>query len=222
MLVAGALILGLVACGKNNPGGGGGNGNGGNGDNGTTVTPVLTDAYNPDPSATESTDPRVPYKGDWVWVAKLPDGSYQQGVMTISERGQPTDQAKNGGFGSNSTCANDTCTTPTNETFAVVLSQVTNSGAQLRAILGSRLTMTDSDNKVTLNAKGRPVMSGAGTWEPTSQTAKVAFVQVDTNPDKSYGTVLSDVFTQAKTAADQVTAQRVQSLPSLDLDSILK
>lgn len=211
VLIAGALVLGLAACGKKE-----------------TVTPnpnpVVEGAYNPDASATESMDPRVPYVGDWAWVAKLPDNSYRQGTLTIDERGTPNDSAKNGGVGENAVCADDTCATPSGSDFAVILTQVTNSGPQLAAFLGdsagdsNRLTVTDSDGKVTLNTQGRPVISGNGRWAET-QDARVAFVQVDATPD---GTVLPDAFVQARAAADAVTAQRVQALPALDLDSVLK
>ncbi|MEF2280146.1 hypothetical protein V3W47_17780 [Deinococcus sp. YIM 134068] len=209
ILIAGALILGLTAC---------------NRDDTTTPTPVVEGAYNPDASATEDADKtRVPYVGDWVWAAKLPDNSYKLGTLSITTRGDETDEAKNGGLGTNALCADDTCATPSGSDFGLLLSAVSNGEAQLVAILGestgngNRLVITDSDDRVTLNAQGRPTVSGSGTWQ-NAQVARAAFVQVDATPD---GTVLPEAFVQARAAADAVTLQRL-SLPTLDLDAILK
>lgn len=210
ILVASALILGLAAC---------------NRDKATTVTPVNPNAYNPDASATESTDTRIPYQGDWVWAAKLTDGSYRLGVMGIATRGTPNATAKNGGVGSNALCADATCTSVGTPNFAVVLTEIVNGEATLTAFLGSQLNMTDSDAKVTLNAQGRAVISGTGTLADNGQTARVAFVQVnaDANTEGTLDVVVtSELITQAKAAADAVTLQRVQVRPPLDLKTILK
>lgn len=210
LLVASALMLGLAAC---------------NRDSVTTVTPVNPNAYNPDASATESTDTRIPYQGDWVWAAKLADGTYRLGVTSISTRGTPNETAKNGGVGNNALCADATCTGVGASNFAVILTEIINGEAELAAFLGSQLSMTDSDAKVTLNAQGRAVISGTGTLEDNGQTARVAFVQVNADANTA-GTldvaVTTDIITQAKAAADAVTLQSVRSLPTLNLDSILK
>lgn len=214
ILVAGALILSLAACGGNNAGGGGG-----------TVDPVLPNAYNPDASATESTDPRIPYQGDWVWAARLSNGSYQVGVLSIATRGQPTNEAKNGGVGANAQCSDDTCTTKSAATFGLILSEISEGQAQLGVIFGNRLSFTDSDGKVTLNAQGRPVISGAGQLANDAGAVRVALVQVnaDANTEGNLDvTVPAGLFDQARAAADAVTAQAVRPLPSIDVAPILR
>ncbi|WP_216318478.1 hypothetical protein [Deinococcus aestuarii] len=217
MLVAGALILGLVACGGNKVGGGGG----------STTYP-----YNPDASATESTDTRTPYRGDWVWTAKLPDGSYTSGVLVISERGQSAAAAKNGGAGQNAPCADAGCTSINVNAFdfGLIYSQVASSGPQLVALLGdpaseaNRVEMIDTDGKVSTNAQGRAVLSGAG--KAGTQAARVAFVQI--NSDANVGgridaVVTPELLAEVKAAADAVAAQSLQALPSsLDGKSMLK
>lgn len=235
ILVVGALILGLVACGRDTAGGStdGSGGSGGTGGSGGS-TGGTSYPYNPDASSTEASDTRIPYRGDWVWAAKLSDGSYKLGVLVISGRGEATQSAKNGGTGQNAPCADANCTSinTADYSYGLIYTQVPTAGApQLTVLLGdpasttnSRLAMVDTDGKVTTNAEGNAVVSGAGKWAGT-QDARVALVQI--NSDENVGgridaTVSATLLAQVKAAADGVAAQRVQALPSLDGKSMLK
>lgn len=244
ILILGALVLGLVACGGTSTPGNSGSGStggstGGNtgGSTGGGSTGSATYPYNPDASATEATDTRIPYRGDWIWAAKLSDGSYKLGVLVVSTRGKEQTYAKNGGTGLNAPCTDETCTNIDvgSYSFGLLYTQLSDSGQpqpKLAALLGdpastttSRVSMVDSDGKVATNAEGHAVVSGRGT--AGMQAAGVAFVQINSDENKEGVidvTVLADAVAQAKAAADQVPAPaaQAQALPRLDGKSMLR
>ncbi|WP_146009490.1 hypothetical protein [Deinococcus planocerae] len=217
-----ALGLGLVACGPSQ----------------TKVDPPPsgTYPYNPAPSLEESTDTRVPYLGDWAFVVRLPDGSERLGVVSIKDRGAPTDRAKNGGVGLGYLCRDDTCAVQYDASYGVINTYTGNGAAQLGAVYvdqnsttkppTNRLAIIDSDSKVSLNAQNNPVIAGPGTWVEVTgqpgQTVRAAFVQMDSTPgDDIFGVPRTAAFAQAREAAAAVTVQQVSPQSLLRLPTVV-
>ena len=67
--------------------------------------PPATYPYNPNASAVESTDPRIPYAGEWVWVAAFEDNTVTFGKMDVDERDKPGEGFTNIGVAWNVLCA---------------------------------------------------------------------------------------------------------------------
>ncbi|BDP44140.1 hypothetical protein DAETH_41090 (plasmid) [Deinococcus aetherius] len=189
VLLLGTLLLGLTAC-----GGGGG-----------TVTPDTSYPYNPSASVTQSSDARVPYRGDWVFVAKLADGSQRYGLASITTKYSDND-LKNAGGGFMSWCVQLDCKQYDEQGNGLIGSASISGSVQLvigmvpKGTKTTRFEMADVDGRVE-KEQDHATIKGQGSWVDAAgnaQTAVFAFVQVSTE---------SKLGTQAARAQAMLTAQ---------------
>ncbi|WP_216320670.1 hypothetical protein [Deinococcus aestuarii] len=190
----GALLLGLTACG----GGGGGGG---------TVTPDTSYPYNPDASVTQSSDARIPYRGDWVFVAVLADGSKRYGVASITTKYSDA-SIKNAGGGFMAWCVQSDCAKDDEQGTGLIGSASASGTAQLtigmvpEGSTSTRFWMIDTNGRVE-KTNNQATISGQGSWigaAGTGQAATFAFVQVNT---------------ESKLGTQQVKAQALQTAQAL-------
>ncbi|ADV68794.1 hypothetical protein [Deinococcus maricopensis] len=133
--------------------------------------PAATYPYNPSASAQESADPRIPYAGEWVWLAVFKDGTTQYGKMNVDERFAPVDKFTNIGSAWNVLCVDaDTCpTTPYGQDEAIIATY-TDAGKSFLAVTGyaaasdsPQFGIFDEDGVVTVE-DGHAWIEGTGVW----------------------------------------------------------
>lgn len=172
ILLLGSLLLGLTAC-----GGGGGT---------VTPEPDTSYPYNPNASAVQSSDARIPYRGDWVFAAILADGGERSGVVGITTK-YSDDNLKNAGGGFMAWCYKAGCSPDDEQGTGLIGSVKTSAGAALSIGMVPeksntvRFVMIDDDGLVG-TTEGRATISGQGLWTSTEgvdQAAVFAFVQVN-------------------------------------------
>ncbi len=165
----------LAACGSTSPG---------------THTPTPpASPFNPNASTVQSSDPRVPYSGDWVWAVVFPDDSSYTGVISITQKGNSTANFVNPGIGAAAVCNDATC--PVVDDLAVVGSLVSTvdgtaslTVAQATQAGSVRWFGLDDDGVVGTEFEGKPTLTGGALWDPSSDhavEAAFAMAQVSTN-----------------------------------------
>lgn len=163
--------------------------------------------YNPDVNATEQNDARIPYRGDWAYVALLADGTRRTGVASILTRFSGSGLVNAGG-GVAAWCLTAGCATSDEQ--GTVLFGTTGAGAEAALSIGmvprnqsfTRFVMSDADGVVSLK-DGKATISGAGSWrdaEGIDQDATFGFVQVNSK---------SALSTQTVTLTEQKLAEQV-------------
>lgn len=171
LLLLGVASLSMVACGNSNP------------------TPAPVYPYNPNANGVQQTDARVPYRGDWVFVAQLPNNQMRYGVASMSVKYSDANivNASGGAF---AWCVSTDCKTNDEQGAGIVGTTKTTSGNYLTAGMvptgktAPRFVMADNNGLVEV-VDGKPSIAGAGIWTDDAgvdQQAVFAFVQVKTDP----------------------------------------
>lgn len=192
VFLLGALLLGLTACG----GGGGGT---------VTPTPDASYPYNPSASMTPSSDARVPYRGDWVFVANLDDGSKRYGVVSVTDK-YSDDNFKNAGGGFVAWCVKSDCQQDDEQGTGLIGSATI--GGKVELTVGMvpenstavRFLMADDDGVVGAGTSGATI-SGQGSWmvgTSEEHAAVFAFVQINTKSQLATQQVKARAFAAAQ------------------------
>lgn len=164
-------------------------------------TPAASYPYNPDASAVQSGDARVPYYGEWVWVVTFSNQSTFNGKMGVSVRERESASFKNGGVGVSQRCLAglDACQYADNR-GSINTYLASGGGAYLSAdyydTTADELKWVglDADGRVGSEVSGKPTITGTGRWYFTSGgSASVGFalVQVGTEPAVKLGGALA-------------------------------
>lgn len=181
----GGLLLGLTACGG-----------------GSTPSDY---PYNPNASTVQSNDARIPYRGDWQFVAILDDGSKRFGVVAITDKAS-TATLKNAGGGRAAWCLRSDCAQDEEQGVGVIGSATIEGKAFLSIGMtpnGSsklRFFMTDNDGVVEIKDTKATII-GEGTWTNPggeSHAANFAFVQINTKSDLASQAVRQQAFLSAQ------------------------
>ncbi|GBF06700.1 hypothetical protein DAERI_100063 [Deinococcus aerius] len=181
----GGLLLGLTACGG-----------------GSTPSDY---PYNPNASTVQSNDARIPYRGDWQFVAILDDKSKRYGVIAITDKASTAD-LKNAGGGRVAWCLRSDCTQDEEQGVGVIgsatvegkaflsIGMTPNGGTKLRFFL------TDTDGVVETK-DGKATILGEGTWTNPgggAHAANFAFVQINTKSDLASQAAKQQAFLSAQ------------------------
>jgi hypothetical protein len=162
--------------------------------------------YNPNANPVEQNDARVPYRGDWAFVALLADGTQRSGVASVLTRFSGAGLVNAGG-GVAAWCLKPGCTTSDEQ--GTILFGTTGAGAAAKLSIGmvpknqtyTRFVMSDTDGVVSVT-DGKPTISGPGTWRDAAgveQPATFGFVQIRSK---------SDLATQTATITPEHAAER--------------
>jgi len=182
---------------------------------GTTTTPPPTPVYpyNPNASTIQSTDTRVPYRGDWVLAAHLADNTDRRGLVSINVVASDA-TFLNAGGGVGGWCVSNTgCSQNTEVGTALIGSQGGKLSVGLVPRNGStaRFYFTDTDGEVTVT-NGLPVIAGSGTWtlaDGTQQAATFALVQSSSTPTVKASSLQVNAAQQVATQA--LSQQKLQA-----------
>lgn len=149
--------------------------------------------YNPNASATQSKDSRVPYYGEWVWAIAFSSGDPFVGKMSISKKVDESATLKNFGGGASAWCTSGTVAGCTYDGDVGLVGSIVDTDGSVD-LVGSHYDAStktvkwlgiDSDGRVDLTSSGKPALSGVGRWyfyNGTSTTVAFALVQASTTP----------------------------------------
>lgn len=148
--------------------------------------------FNPQANGTESTDARIPYRGEWRWAVALSDTEVYIGRISITER-LPAGTAAgftNVGGGPGVVCSNPNLCSYTGE-FGLIGTHSDASGAALVVALSDsaaaqnlRFLGLDDDGVVGTEVTGQPSLMGTGVWQTASgQLADMGFAVVQDSAD---------------------------------------
>lgn len=176
--------------------------------------------YNPNANPVEQNDARVPYRGDWAFVALLADGTQRSGVASVLTRFSGAGLVNAGG-GVAAWCLKAGCTTSDEQ--GTILFGTTGTGTAAKLSIGmvpknqsfTRFVMSDTDGVVSIT-DGKATISGPGTWRDASgaeQQATFGFVQVRS---KSVLTTQALVITPEQ-AAERIARAEVRQAVNSEL-----
>ena len=158
--------------------------------------PSLNYPYNPPASNTVSSDPRVPYYGDWVWSVGFSDGTTFSGKMSISNKPADTATTRNFGGGPAEWCVSGFFNCPyTYKNLGIIGSVQSNTGTFLSASyivnvnnLFIKFIAVDADGQISIEPKLNyaPSFIGVGQWyydAGGSSNVVVIISQLNSNPE---------------------------------------
>ena len=200
--------------------------------------PVLSYPYNPSASVVASSDPRVPYYGDWLWVVGFSDETFLAGKFSVSTKGDAGTGLLNAANGAGSMCSGALAScvntgvgqgvfgTQVLENGSVVLASAFRMGTNPNQV--GFITL-DDDMKIIYDAElALPIFEGPGLWFSSSSSSDsermyVVIAQEDADPQfKSQNLVAASfarldqthahIASQALIPARQVALERMKEL----------